>query len=79
MGQRVIQDQNRGWQRPLDRRARRAEGSILAFDSRDDAKAKLAELFPVLVKIEQYAGDKRSRVVQVFRADAECKDGTPPA
>lgn len=57
---------------------RGADGNILTFDSRDAARAKLAELFPVLVQMEQYAGGKRTRVVQVFRSDAEWKDGTPP-
>lgn len=57
---------------------RGADGNILTFDSRDAARAKLAELFPVLVQMEQYAGGKRTRVVQIFRSDAEWKDGTPP-
>lgn len=57
---------------------RGADGNILTFDSQDAARAKLAELFPVLVQMEQYAGGKRTRVVQVFRTDAEWKDGTPP-
>jgi len=57
---------------------RGADGNILTFDSRDAARAKLAELFPVLVQMEQYAGGKRTRVVQIFRTDAEWKDGTPP-
>ena len=57
---------------------RGADGSILTFDSRDAAQAKLAELFPVLVNMEQYVSGKRTRVVQVFRTDAEWKDGTPP-
>ncbi len=55
-----------------------ADGKVMTFDSRDAAQAKLAELFPVLVKMEQYVGGKRTRVVQVFRTDAEWKDGTPP-
>jgi hypothetical protein len=53
-------------------------GSILTFESEDDARAKLAELFPVLVQMEKYAGGKRTRVVRVFRTDKEWKDGTPP-
>jgi len=57
---------------------RDADGKILTFDSQAAAQAKLAELFPVLVKMESYAGGKRTRVVQIFRSDAEWKDGTPP-
>ena len=57
---------------------RGADGSILTFDSQAAAQAKLAELFPVLVKMENYVGGKRSRVVQIFRSDEEWKDGTPP-
>lgn len=57
---------------------RGADGKILTFESRDAAQAKLAELFPVLKQMENYAGGKRTRVVQIFRSDAEWKDGTPP-
>ena len=55
-----------------------ADGKILTFDSQAAAQAKLAELYPVQVKMEKYAGGKHTRVVQVFRSDAEWKDGTPP-
>ena len=54
------------------------DGAILTFDQEDTARAKLAELFPVLVQMEKYAGGKRTRVVRVFRTDEEWKDGTPP-
>lgn len=57
---------------------RGANGEIMTFDSEDDARAKLAELFPVLVQMEKYAGGKRTRVVRVFRDDKEWKEGTPP-
>ncbi len=57
---------------------RGADGKVMTFDSRDAAQAKLVELFPVQVKMEQYIGGKRTRVVQVFRTDAEWKEGTPP-
>jgi len=57
---------------------RDASGSILTFGSEDDARKKLAELFPVLVQMEKYAGGKRTRVVRVFRTDEEWKEGKPP-
>ena len=44
-------------------------GAILTFDSESDARAKLAELFPVLVKMEQYAGGKRTRVIRILEDD----------
>jgi hypothetical protein len=42
------------------------DGAILTFESEDDARAKLAELFPVLVKMEKYAGGKRTRVIRIL-------------
>ncbi|MBL8521662.1 MAG: hypothetical protein JNK75_13485 [Betaproteobacteria bacterium] len=39
---------------------------LLTFEKEEDGRAKLAELFPVLVKLEQFAaGPKRTRVVVV--------------
>jgi hypothetical protein len=39
-------------------------GELLTFDKEADARAKLLELYPVLVKLEQFnAGPKRTRVV----------------
>jgi hypothetical protein len=55
------------------------DGTVLTFASEDDARAKLRELYPVLVQMEKYGGGKRTRVVRVFRSDEEWKDGTPPA
>ena len=41
-------------------------GSPLIFEKEVDARAKLAEMFPVLVKMEQFAADrKRTRVIVV--------------
>ena len=57
---------------------RGADGQVLTFETQDAAKAKLAALFPVLVQMEKFASGKRTRVVRVFRTDAEWKDGTPP-
>ena len=55
-----------------------ASGTILTFENEADARAKLAELYPVAVQMEKYGGGKRTRVVRVFRTDREWKDGTPP-
>lgn len=57
---------------------RGADGKVLTFDEEAAARAKLAELYPVMVQMEKYAGGKRTRVVRVFRTDEEWKDGTPP-
>lgn len=57
---------------------RGADGAILTFDNEADARAKLAELYPVVVQMEKYGGGKRTRVVRVFRTDREWEDGTPP-
>jgi predicted Ser/Thr protein kinase len=57
---------------------RGSDGSILTFENENDARAKLRELYPVLVQMEKYGGGKRSRVVRVFRTDKEWKEGTPP-
>ena len=43
-----------------------ANGALLKFDKESDAGAKLAELYPVLVKMEQYAGPKRTRVIAII-------------
>lgn len=41
-------------------------GSAYVFTNQDDARRKLTELFPVLVKMEQFQADrKRARVVVV--------------
>jgi hypothetical protein len=45
---------------------RGADGEILTFDKEDDARAKLAELFPVLVQMEKYTGGKRTRVIRIL-------------
>jgi len=57
---------------------RGTDGSVLTFDDEEAARAKLAELFPVMVQMEKFGGGKRTRVVKVFRTDKEWKDGTPP-
>jgi len=55
------------------------DGAVMTFEREEDARAKLAELFPVIVQMEKYGGGKRTRVVRVFRTDEEWKDGTPPS
>lgn len=57
---------------------RDADGTILTFETEEEARAKLAELHPVMVQMEKYAGGKHTRVVRVFRTDQEWKDGKPP-
>lgn len=41
-------------------------GRLLVFDNEPEARAKLEEMFPVLVKMEQYAGPKRTRVIIII-------------
>ena len=45
---------------------RGADGSILTFDDEGVARAKLAELYPVLVKMEKYGDGKRTRVIRIL-------------
>jgi hypothetical protein len=45
---------------------RGADGAILVFDDEATARAKLAELFPILVQMEKYAGGKRTRVIRIL-------------
>ena len=54
------------------------DGTVLTFENEEDARAKLRELYPVIVQMEKYGGGKRTRVVRVFRTDEEWKDGKPP-
>ena len=43
-------------------------GALLTFDSEADARAKLEELYPVLVKLERYSsGSKRTRVLNIIQ------------
>lgn len=41
-------------------------GKLLTFEKEADARAALAALFPVLVKMENYAGPKRTRVINII-------------
>ena len=42
------------------------DGQVLVFDSETDARAALAQRFPVLVQMEKYAGGKRTRVIRII-------------
>ena len=43
-----------------------ANGELLKFEKESDARAKLVELFPVLVNMENYTGPKRTRVINII-------------
>ena len=43
---------------------RGADGAPLLFDDEGAARAKLAELYPLLVKMEGYGNGKRTRVIR---------------
>ncbi len=57
---------------------RGSDGAVLTFEHETEARAKLAEFYPVMVKVDKYCGNKHTRVVRVFRTDQEWQDGTPP-
>ena len=44
------------------------DGTLFVFDSEDEARARLRELYPVLVQLEKFdAGPKRTRVIVIIR------------
>jgi hypothetical protein len=45
------------------------DGKLLTFEKETDARATLEQLFPLLVKMERYAGPKRTRVVSMYTED----------
>ena len=45
---------------------RGADGAVLTFDSESEARAKLAELYPIEVQMERYGGGKRTRVIRIL-------------
>jgi hypothetical protein len=48
------------------------DGQLLTFEKESEARAKLEQLFPILVKMERYAADsKRTRVISVLKDDDE--------
>jgi len=46
-----------------------SNGEPFKFEKEADARAKLEELFPVLVKMERYTGPKRTRVINIITDD----------
>ncbi|HEY5292314.1 MAG TPA: hypothetical protein VIJ43_08385 [Burkholderiales bacterium] len=48
------------------------DGKLLIFDKETAARAKLEELYPILVKMERYAADtKRTRVISIYKDEDE--------
>ncbi len=45
---------------------RGSDGTVLTFDSENEARAKLAELYPIEVQMERYGGGKRTRVIRIL-------------
>jgi hypothetical protein len=41
-------------------------GALLVFADEASARAKLSELYPILVQMEKYAGGKRTRVIRIL-------------
>jgi hypothetical protein len=56
-----VQEENGLW-----RDVRDSDGNPLVFLTKDDARAKLLEMFPVLVKMERYGDEKRTRVIAII-------------
>ena len=45
-----------------------ADGKLLTFEKETEARAKLEELYPILVKMERFAADsKRTRVIKIIK------------
>lgn len=56
-----------------------ADGEVLTFASRTEARATLEKLFPVLVKMEEYKADvKRTRVIAILDDKADEEWGGKP-
>jgi hypothetical protein len=51
------------------------DGTIMTFEREEDARAKLAGLFPVLVQMEKYAGGKRTRVIRILEDEDDWPTG----
>ena len=48
------------------------DGKLLTFEKESEARAKLEQLFPILVKMEHYAADsKRTRVINIIKDDED--------
>ncbi len=48
-----------------------ANGKLLTFEKETEARTKLEQLFPVLVKMERYTGPKRTRVIAIITDDED--------
>lgn len=46
---------------------RGSDGAVLTFDSETEARARLAELYPIEVQMERYGGGKRTRVIRILK------------
>jgi hypothetical protein len=53
------------------------DGRPLVFDDEAHARAKLAELYPVLVQMERYAGGKRTRVIRILEDEDDWPQRKP--
>ena len=42
------------------------DGKLLTFEAEDQARAALAQRYPILVQMEKYAGGKRTRVIRIL-------------
>jgi hypothetical protein len=48
------------------------DGKLLTFEQEAEARARLEQLYPLLVKMERYAADsKRTRVVRMYAENEE--------
>lgn len=48
------------------------DGKLLTFYKEAEARARLEQLFPILVKMERYgAGSKRTRVISMYAEDKD--------
>ena len=45
---------------------RGSDGAVLTFDDEAAARARLTELYPVLVQMERYGDGKRTRVLRIL-------------
>ena len=45
---------------------RGSDGEVLTFDDEAAARARLMELYPVLVQMERYGDGKRTRVLRIL-------------
>ena len=57
-----VQEENGLWHD-----VRGSDGEILTFETESEARSKLEEMFPTLVKLEQFAAaPKRTRVIKIW-------------